>query len=631
MLRIKWLQPSVLYFLLGLIILSSLLYVERIFFAEKELTSIIVIAPDSDNTLENTTPAFQPAVTLSNHLQAILDDMIASARELEKIYTSKDYQALDDDEKVLLTSQLSKDLYVKHQYEQVKKLLEPVTFEHRVLHDVQFLYAYSLSKTDQKDEAIEQYRLLSTQNQRSQSTYLNLGLLLQKSGQCEQAIPVFTRAISISSGNKKAKAFSGNAKCHFQTGLFNESVHLYKKSIEYRPNSAKTWIMLANAMAAAGQPFAQIINTFDKGIALDKQHFKSYIQKARFLLANYDYPGVIQTLDAASKISGNAQLFELTTWAYLELGKRNLARKALKRMEKNISSKRLKEKSELIQLYLNKKYEDLLEKLKKRKRLSDDMVYLKGLTYRRLGFYKSAFKTFEKIENKPDFNWRVRIQQARMTRSRKQYSQAIEQFEQLLKHNDQAAFLWFETALIHERQSESQQGLNKIETAIHLSPEKMSYQLVKIRLLDQIGNTQLAIENLDTLLAVKPRYGRALKLLADILQKTADLDRLIETYQQLLAINPGDYDAMLSLAETFIKSNNQSMARSTLQTLLNEKSEHLRARYLLAENYYADAMYTQSLQELDKLLKLDASHSEAQLLRKKILLKNGKNNEATHS
>lgn len=631
MFRIKWLQPSVLYFLLSIIVLSSLLYIERVFFAEKDKTAVIVIAPDNDSTLENTVSSFQQTVNISNHLQLILDDMIASAKTLDRIYTRKDYQALDEDEKVLLASLLSKDLYVKHQYEQVKTLLDTVTFKNRVLHDVQFLYAYSLSKTNLRDEAIQQYRLLSTQNQRSQSTFLNLGLLLQKSGQCDQAIPIFTRAISISSGNKKAKALSGSAKCHYRTGLFKESVHLFTKSIEYRPNSAKTWIMLANAMAAANHPLPRIINTFDKGIALDKQNYKSYLQKARFLLANYDYPGVIETLDAASKISGNAQLFELKTWAYLELGKRNLARKELKKMEKKISSKRLKQKSELILLYLNKKYSDLIEKLKKRKRLSDDMIYLKGLTYRRLSFYKSAFKTFKELEDKLDFSWRVRVQQARMTRSRKDYSQAIEQFEQLLKHNERAAFLWFEAALVHERQSAPLQGLNKIEIAIKLSPKKLTYQLVKARLLDQSGKIDVAIETLETLLAVKTRYVRALKLLAEILTKTDDFERLIGIYQQLLAINPGDYDSMLTLARTFKKSKNPAMARTTLQTLLSEKSEHLQARYLLAEVLYADAMYSQSLLELNKLLKLDASHSEAQLLRKKILLKTGKNNEATHS
>lgn len=631
MFRIKWLQPSILYFLLGLITLGSLLYVERIFFAKKDITPVIVIAEDADNTLENTMSAWQQTITLSDKLQTILDDMITSANELDKVYARNDYQALGNDEKVLLTSQLSKDLYVKHQYEQVKNLLEPVAFEHRVLHDVQFPFAYSLSKTGHIKEAIEQYRLLSTQNQRSQSTHLNLGLLLLKSGQCDQAITVFNKAIAISSGQKKAKALSGNAKCHYQTGLFNESVQLYKKSIEYRPDSANTWIMLANAMAAAGQPLDQIINTYDKGMALDKQNYKPYIHKARFQLAHYDYQGVINTLDSASKISGNAQIFELTTWAYLELGKRNLARKALKKMEKKVNSKRLKEKSELLHLYLNKKYSDLIDKLKKRKTLSDDMTYLKGLTYRRRGFYKSAFQTFKAIENMRDYSWRVRIQKARMTRSRKNYPQAMQQFEQLLKHNDRAAFLWFEAALIHESQSENQEGLHKIETAIKLSPDKLPYQLARARLLDQSGNKDAAIENIEALLAVKPRYVRALKLLAQILTKTDDLNRLIKTYQQLLAINPGDYDAMLALAESFNKADNSSMARTTLQTLLSEKSEHLRARYLLAENYFAEAMYEQSLLELNKLLKLDASHSEAQILRKKILLKYEENNEATHS
>lgn len=630
MFRIKWLQPSIIYFLLALIALANLLYVERIFLAKQDTTSVIVIDPDAESTLEDSVSASQQTAPLSDDLKVILDDMIGSAKELDRIHARADYQALNKNQKLLLTSLLSQHLYEKRLYQQVIDILEPLNFDQRVLHDVQFLYAYSLSRTDKRDAAIEQYRLLSTRDQRSQSTYLNLGLLLQKSGQCDEAIPVFTKAISFSSGVKKAKAFSGNAKCHFQAGLFNESVEFYKKSIEYRPNSAKTWIKLANVMAAAGQPIVDIIDTYDKGIALDKRNYKAYIQKARFLLANYAYPEVIETLDVAAKVSSNAELFELQTWAYLEQGRRNLARKALKKMAKQVRSKGLIDKSELILMYLNKKYSDLIDRLKKRKRLAPDMVYLKGLTYRRLGYYKSALKTFKDLEGKDDFSWRVRIQQARMTRSRKQYPEAVAQFEQLLKHNERAAFLWFESALIHESQKQSLKGLQKIETAINLSPKKLPYQLARARLHDQSGNTQAAIEKLEALLAIKPRYVRALKLLADILSKTEDLDRLIATYKKLLTIEPGNYDSMLNLAVTYTRAKETSMARSTLQTLLLEKSDHLQARYMLAENFYADGMYPQSLLELNKLLKLDASHTEAQLLREKILLLNEENHAAKH-
>ncbi len=631
MFRIKWLQPSILYFLLGLVTLFSLLYVERVFLAQKDTSSVIVIDLDTDTTLENSPPALQQVATLSDKLRVMLDDMTASVKELDKFYTQPDYQALNEDEKLLLTSLLSQHLYEKRQYQLVIDILTPVEFEKRVLHDVQFLYAYSLSRTDQRQEAIKQYRLLSTKDQRSQSTHLNLGLLLQKTGQCADAMPVFNKAISISSGIKKAKAFSGNAKCHYQSGLFNESVELFKKSIEYRPNSAKIWIKLANSMAAAGHPLADIIDTYDKGIALDDRNYKAYLQKARFLLANFLYPEVIQTLDEAAKDSSNAELLELQIWAYLEQGRRNLARKALKKIDKKVRSKALKEKTVLIRLYLDKKYSSLINKLKKRKSLSDDLLYLKGLTYRRLGFYKSAFATFKDLEDKAEFGWRVSIQKARMTRSRKQYPEAIAQFERLLAHNDRAAFLWFEAALVHENLAQYPEGLQKIETAINLSPKKPPYHLAKARLLEHSGNTQAAIENLEALLATKPRYARALRLLAEISTKTEDLDRLIEIYQQLLAINSSDYEAMLNLAVTFARAQDTSMARSTLQTLLSEKSDHLEARYLLAQNFYADGLYPQSLQELDKLLKLDASHIEANLLREKLLIMNDEKNEDKHS
>ncbi len=389
--------------------------------------------------------------------------------------------------------------------------------------------------------------------------------------------------------------------------------------------------MLSDAMAAAGYPLAEIIDSYNKGIALDRRNYNAYMQKARFLLANFAYPEVIETLDAAAKISSNAQLFELKAWAYLEMGKRNLARKSLKKMVKQVISKSLIEKSVLIQLYIDKKYSGLIERLKKHKSLSDDMTYLKGLTYRRLGFFKSAFKTFRNLEDNTDFNWRVRIQQARMIRSRKQYAQAMDQFEQLLRHNDRAAFLWFEASLVHESQSQSIEGLKKIHTAISLSPDKLTYQLVGARLLEQSGNYREAIQNLRAILEIKPRYVRALKQLAGILTKTGDLERLTETYQTLLVINPGDYDAMLDLAVIYASADNISRARDTLQTLLAEKPDHLQARYLLAEIFYTDAMYSESLLQLTKLLKLDASHTEAKLLREKILSNKGEDSEALHS
>ena len=75
-------------------------------------------------------------------------------------------------------------------------------------------------------------------------------ILLKKLNRCDAAIPVFTQSISISSGRKKAKGLSGLASCHYGLKHYEDAVKYYRKSIEYRPNSAQTWIALAKSLSA---------------------------------------------------------------------------------------------------------------------------------------------------------------------------------------------------------------------------------------------------------------------------------------------------------------------------------------------------------------------------------------------
>ncbi|HIL41878.1 MAG TPA: tetratricopeptide repeat protein [Gammaproteobacteria bacterium] len=598
--------------MLALLLVSAIMYFEQALQAKgNEIQPISIILNNDENIDDAIKKTDIQTDDNSDQISELINKLIASKDVFSTIANNQSISHLTQQEKISLYLRLANTLYRTHKHIAVINVLSQVPLETRLKKEVQLMYALSLTKTAAYELAITQYQLLAKQKPNLQAANFNQAILLKKLRRCTEAIPLFEHTISISSGETKAKAFSGLAKCYLKVKQFEQSVKYFKKSIEYRPDSAITWSFLANAYASFDE-FNNALSAYNKSIALQRQNYKLFVYKARFQLIHYDFTGAISTLKIAKSLSNNLEIIELLAWAYIEEGDRSPAIKQLSYLIKHSPSKKQKQRASLLRSYAEKHYDKLLSELSAKKKPRNDMLYLKSLGHRKSGQFKSAFKVLKQLTKNRDYRWRSLIQQARMTRSRQQYSDAIEKYDRLLEHNSLATSLWFETALSHEKQGQHEQGLIKINRAIALEPKNNTYMLAKARLLKLSGDIKGAINLVETLVSHKANYIRGLRLLSDFLSETEDITRLIEVYQVILTLEPDDYTTMYSLGRSLVKTGEHEASQTILKKALEVKPDYIDARLLLVQSLYLSNQFSASLDVIDSLLKL--GHTDTKLL-----------------
>ena len=278
-----------------------------------------------------------------------------------------------------------------------------------------------------------------------------------------------------------------------------------------------------------------------------------------------------------------------------------------------------KKESELLALYANKHYRQVINHIPLSRKLPANLAYLKGLAYRRLGLFKNALASFERAAgNDTQFEFRVRLQQARILRSRKHYSDAADTFDALIQHNPQVAFLWFENALTHESHQLLENAKNRILKAIELQPKNRVYRLVYARVLNSLGDAAQALKIIDEVIAQHPRYKRAWRLAIQVLQNLDRQDKLDRAYTKLLELDPGNAEYAIAWSKVLIQQSQSPRAIALLESVVEAHSNHTYARYLLAQATYIDGNVPNSLKQLEDILKLEPEFRPALELKKQI-------------
>lgn len=604
---------------------SVVIYFEQHLVALGDEVEIITIsANNDDSSAVNNEDTTIKTEELSEQSKQLITQILDSKDIVSSLVNHQEINALSEHEQNGVYAVLAKALFSSQNYSGVAEVLKHIPITIRLNNDLQFIYAYSIAKASHYEEAIKQYQILTAHQVNAQAANLNQALLLKKLTRCDEAIPVFEHTIAISSGNKKAKALSGLASCYYKQDNFSKAVSNFKKSIEYRPNSSSTWALLAKAYTSLNLR-QQALDSFNKSTDLNSKNYKTYVQKARFQLLNYDFKHAIDTLEIANSLSNDLEILELMAWAYLEQGQRSQARKKLSYLLKHSPSKKQKKRAHLIQMYINKQYKDVVYELKNEKKLSEDMLYLKAISYRKIGYFDSALKLLVRLLESKKYTWRSHIHQVRITRSRQQYPDALKQYQILLDYNSNANFLWFEAALIDEKLGRYEQGLIKIDQALTITRDNNVYLLAKARLLHIAKDIEGAITLLEQLLSRTPKYTRALHLMAELLNgREADTAKLLAIYKRLLDINNNDFLVMYNYARTLMKIENHNAAQEVLKTALEVQPSSIDTRFLLAQSYNQSHHYTMSLKEIDNLLRLDHNNPQALSLKEAIIAKQNK-------
>ncbi|MBQ0724300.1 MAG: tetratricopeptide repeat protein [Cycloclasticus sp.] len=619
MFRSRFFQTGIPYLGLALLFFATILYTE--FFLERESSAppIIKIAPSTDEDFESGSDSATGQELPNELVASLLSQISSNGLQIKGLLSSAEITTLNQQDRGRIIAELAQALLTKRDFANIEILLGSLTLEKRLLHNVQFTFAYALSKTGRSKDAIEQYEFFTASNPNAYAALLNQGLLLKKIGAHEKAILIFSKAADISSGFKKAKALAHLASAEYALSRYDGAVKHYKKSIEYRPDSPYTWSQLGKALMASGAQYQKAMNAYDKAVALDPKNSRLLLARANAQLDHYDYVSVTKNFKKATLLSKNdIKTHRLLAWAYLEQGKRNNAKKHINYLIQQETSSLRKASAELLLLYAQEHYKELLSRIKNVKSETDELRYLKGLANRRSGYYQSASTIFEGLSNSEAYKWRSNIQLARIKRSRKQYQPAIEMFQKLIHHNNAAAFLSFELSLTHEALSQTELALKAINHAITLNDQNNTYLLTKARYLQLLGNPNKAMRIVNQLLERSPNYTRGLRYQALLQLEIGDPVNAIKTYEKILSLEPSDTATLNQLAKILIERSQFTRAQNHLSKLLDEQTGNIEARYLLASAYYKNDQFSQALTELNNILRLDQEHKPAKELKKTI-------------
>lgn len=619
MFRSRFFQTGIPYLGLALLFVAAIIYAEFFLARESSAPPVIKIASSTDEDFESDSDSATHQEPPNELVASLLAKISSHELQIKALLSDPEITTLKPQERASIIAELAQALSTERDFANIQILLANLTLDQRLLHNVQFTFAYALSKTGRHKDSIEQYEFFTAANPNAYSALLNQGLLQKKIGAHEKAILIFSTASDISSGFKKAKSLAHLASTEHTLSRYDDAVKHYKKSIEYRPDSPDTWSRLGKALMASGEQYQQAMSAYDKAIALDPKNSRLLLTRANAQLIHYDYVSVTKNFKKTTLLSKNdIKTHRLLAWAYLEQGKRNNAKKHINYLIQHETSRLKKTYAEFLLLYAQEQYKELLSRIKKIKSKTDELRYLKGLANRRSGYYQKALTIFEKLSNSEAYKWRSQIQLARIKRSRKQYQQAIVMFQKLIQHNNAAAFLSFELSLTHESLSQAELALKAINHAITLNDKNITYLLAKARYLQLLAKPNEAMRIVNQLLEISPNYTRGLRYKATLQLQISDPINAIKTYEKILSLEPSDTTTLKLLATLLIDRAQYTQAQGQLSKLLDEQSDNLDTRYLLASAYYKNNQFSQALTELNNILKLDHDHKLAIKLKKTI-------------
>jgi len=621
--RQRLFETALPYTLLVTILFGAILFFEYQLKEKAMSVELIKIIPNTDDKYEELFLDSRELEHTDKLVIKLLDEVSSNSLIVGELLNDGRVSNLNELAKVNLIGKIAKTLFTRKEFEDVQSILSNLTLEQRLAQNVQFIYAFSLSKTEKVELAIEAYFAFTLAQPNSSVGFLNLGLLLKKTRRYQESLEAFTQAIGISSGRIKAKAFSGAASIEMTQSHFSEAVELYHKSIQYRPDNSHTWFLLAKSQIANELKYELILDSFNRAISLSPKDFRLHFSKAKAQIQYCDFENAIQSLRVANKLSVNTEEVQyLMAWANLELGKRSNLKKQLTLIEQQQVKKTSKKLLKGMNLYANRKYKELISEFEKTK--DNEALYLKALGYRKARLYKKAMPIFINLLKDDEFSLRVKIQVARIQRARKEYGAASNSYQVVSGKNSLAAFIWFEYALAYEGDKQDSKALDAIEKAIFISSKNKTYQLAKARYLTKLDRDNDANELLEGVLSDHPNYMRALLLAATIKEKIGLNGDAIKLYGRILKINPVDKSALNKLANILINTKDYQQATGLLKGRILEQYDNTEARYLLAFSYYSMGELESSLVEIVKILSLNKEHQEAILLKEKIVLQRPK-------
>lgn len=506
-----------------------------------------------------------------------------------------------------------------------------------------FQDALHLSQTGNIAESIRRYQQIIKKNPNHQMAVINLALLYKKQGQCKHAIPQLEYALTIANGARKGKTYALLGACHSEGQRYSKAVEYFKRSIDYRPNHPLTWRRFAQAKALAGRPFAEVLDTFDKAIALSPNSKKSVLAKGQFQLGSLDFRGALETLKQSKgqflpRDKSSKRIAKTLIWSYIELHQYDEADKIIRQL---MATERDPIFYEKLLAYVNsaqgnsgleviaKKPSKTIRKSSENVIINNDMtgkwfksaMHAKDAEY--LKFLRNLPETIEiganpllvyqSLLDDPEYRYRVKFNIANALAASTHYAPALEAYMAL-----QAAPI--DGVIVLKRAMNTALKTDQSALAYHLirqleseNPDGAHHKIPLIQWHLEFGSAQKALIQMNDLLAHDPQHKTARRLRAEMLKAEGNWVGAAADYEKLTQAYADERD-LFNYASVLYRARRHAQAVDVLERLLSLKNSHIEGRYLLAKSLCAQSLQQRCLLEAQRIQKLDQTHSGAAIL-----------------
>jgi tetratricopeptide (TPR) repeat protein len=217
-----------------------------------------------------------------------------------------------------------------------------------------------------------------------------------------------------------------------------------------------------------------------------------------------------------------------------------------------------------------------------------------------------ALRIFAEGERKFPLEQRLYLTHGNLLLSEKDYQQAEEVFRRLLQHVPDSAEAHYYLGIIAAEKSTKLEALGHFEQAIALNKSFERAFIRLVELLEGLGESQRAIESIETFLKdVNPHHREFRLRLIRLYVAQKEADQALVHLNYLLEQNPGDLHAQVRKAQIYGEQGNFSAAIEELNAVLRDRPNELRVRDFLGLLYEEKKDYERAIQTYQANVEID--------------------------
>ncbi len=634
--QIPWRDNGLLISALGVVLLIALVLTEMVFQQIKYQQPVIHFDLQVDYEVD-TEEDSDTSVSLSSDELAIVRSIISKIvgqedKDISWEWLRQQYPEATNQIWLDVAKSASKRRYRKTANAIVERILqqEPESL------DALYQSAKLASDTDNEVEAIEKYQHLLGIYPNHQASLINLGLLLSRQGRYQEAIAVQTNAVEVSSGIRKAKAYSIRASGHIGLENYLAAVSDFQSSIQYRPTHAPTWRKLANTLLLAGGDKLEVLKAFNQSVSMQADYLQALHDRGRFHWLRGEYAFARQDLE---KIKAVAPDFESARWTllhlYIAIDRMRSAHEEVRWLKKQKLSETEDDFLQAIEWWIDEDYTKAQKSFaslsvgRSNRLWAKYYLSLSHLHVKERRSDKSSVEKAKELADKIDLLRPVSADQWLSSLGKIALANTL--FE--LQQNDDAISILQQLAFEYPQSHSYAYLLGKmyLDADLYLEAASALQRAQKLKQDDsqtrlslavayrRAGQNELALKTYEALLTVEPNHRTGRYNYARLLDRIDRDDEAVEQYLLALERDPDNINIMYRLANLYTGQEQYQSAINLIEEALAARPTFHRARELLVEINFRQNNLDAALTEINRLLVLDQSRLSAKLLKSDIL------------